>query len=169
MRYPKTARRVYTTHSPCRCFRINFGLTTPAALLIIHLLRCGVPGYLKCNYQEMECRGNDTAETTVFWAVCGCLEAPKFDRMVPEKWHAILVWNFGLCHVALGGMMNLGNQGISGCCNQLKLLVLVLQIVRIAYNEDSNVIMTVTRGASQLRGSELFNIGSCFLGTDQWV
>ena len=28
--------------------------------------------------------------------------------------------------------------------------------VRITYNEDSNVIMTVTGGASQLRGSELF-------------
>ena len=41
--------------------------------------------------------------------------------------------------------------------------------VRITYNEDSNVIMTVTVGASQLRGSELFYIGSCFLGTDQWV
>ena len=41
--------------------------------------------------------------------------------------------------------------------------------VPITYNEDSNGIMTVTRGASQLRGSELFYIGNCFQGTDQCV
>ena len=33
---------------------------------------------------------------------------------------------------------------------------LIMSSVRITYNEDSNVIMTVTGGASELRGSELF-------------
>ena len=32
----------------------------------------------------------------------------------------------------------------------------LLRNVRITYNEDSNVIMMVTGGASQLRGSEPF-------------
>ena len=32
----------------------------------------------------------------------------------------------------------------------------IYHTVRITYNEDSNVTMTVTGGASQLRGSELF-------------
>ena len=41
--------------------------------------------------------------------------------------------------------------------------------VRVTYNEDSIVIMTVTGSASQLRGSELLKIGSYFLGTDKWV
>ena len=41
--------------------------------------------------------------------------------------------------------------------------------VWVTYNEDSNVIVTITGGASQLRGSEFFDIDSCFLGTNQWV
>ena len=36
--------------------------------------------------------------------------------------------------------------------------------VRITYNENSNVIMTVTGGASQLRGSETFLNGQLFSG-----
>ena len=34
--------------------------------------------------------------------------------------------------------------------------------VRVIYNEDSNVIMTVTRSASQMRGSELFRDNQLF-------
>ena len=45
----------------------------------------------------------------------------------------------------------------------------LIPAVRITYNEGCNVIMTVTGSASQLRGSELFKIGSCFLGTGQWI
>ena len=37
-------------------------------------------------------------------------------------------------------------------------LIIIMVIVRFTYNEDSNVIMTVTGSASQLRGSEfLYN------------
>ena len=41
--------------------------------------------------------------------------------------------------------------------------------LRVPYNEDSNVIMTVTGVAFQMRGSEFFEVSSCLLGTDNWV
>ena len=36
--------------------------------------------------------------------------------------------------------------------------------VRITYNEDNNVIMTVIEGASQMRGSEFFRDKQVFTG-----
>ena len=40
----------------------------------------------------------------------------------------------------------------------------IMITVRIIYSEDRNVIMTVTRGASQMRGSEYFRDKQLFPG-----
>ena len=42
-------------------------------------------------------------------------------------------------------------------------------LVRFTYNKDSNIIVMVTGSASQMKGSEFFDISTCSLGTDQWV
>ena len=83
----------------------------------------------------------------------------KIDYLITEKWE-IMAITMNLCWQM--GRKTTKENSIS--------MVLAISSVLFTYNEDTNVIITVTGSTSQMRCPEyFFETKSCFLGTGQWV